>query len=834
MKLVITEKNIAADKIAKLLCDVGKPEAASVYKTPCYKFKHQGEEWVTIGLRGHILKLAFPEVLHYNKKTGWAASLADDERSYSADLPATLELPPFKKKGAFLTDGVKLKSWNLDALPYLVWSPIVKQAAEKEIIRALKNLAKKADEIIIATDFDREGELIGSDALEMVREVNQSAPVFRARYSAITKAEIDHAFSTLVELDNNLAAAGESRRNIDLIWGAVLTRYLSLARRSAFGDVRSAGRVQTPTLALVCKREDEREAFIPEDYWQIKAELSTLDGVYHFKAMHESSRFKDRLLAEETYQRVAQADKAQLSSRESKLRNQQVPVPFNTTSLMAAASAEGISPGRCMRIAESLYMDGLISYPRVDNTVYPASLDLKALVKELSKVPQYSAYCSDIMSRPLKASRGKQETTDHPPIHPVSAVKNSESLKPEEWKLYNLIARRFLATLGEPARIKGTKFNLDIAGERFVAQGDVLDYPGFRAIYPYGLKKDEQLPDLQEGDVVTIETLNFEQKQTEPPARYSQGKLIQEMEHAGLGTKSTRHSIIERLYEVKYLKGDPIEPSQLGRAIIAALEKFAPHVTTANMTAELENEMDNIAGGSLSDREVLAHSRSMLADIMSVLLEHTEDLSEGIAEAVAADAKIGVCPSCGKDLQVKTSMKTKSRFIGCSAWPECEVTYPLPSDPIERVDEVCEHCGAPQVKVKPFRRKAYITCVNPKCPTNYMEPIKVANCSVCAEKGIEADLLAVKSERTGKRFIRCTNHEECSVSYPLPPTGDIRATGRLCEHCGAPIVDIVREKGVWTICVNMDCPAKQEQANSETRQRKKPAARKKTSRVKKS
>lgn len=832
MKLVITEKNIAADKIAKLLCDAGKPEQSAVYKTPCYKFKHDGEEWVAIGLRGHILKLEFPETLQYKKKTGWIGVVSEDERRYTAELPQSLGVPPFKKKGAFLTDGVKLKSWNLDALPYLVWAPIVKQPAEKELIRALKNLAKKADEIIIATDFDREGELIGSDALEMVREVNTEAPVFRARYSAITKAEIDHAFTKLVELDVNLAAAGESRRNIDLIWGAVLTRYLSVARRSAFGDVRSAGRVQTPTLALVCKREDEREAFVPEDYWQIKAELATEDGAYCFKAMHATSRFKDKAQAEASYKAASQTNKACLVSIESKSRSQQPPVPFNTTSLMAAAAAEGLSPAQCMRIAESLYMDGFISYPRVDNTVYPASLDLKSLVKQLSKVPQYAPYCSDIISRPLKATRGKQETTDHPPIHPVTAA-DPDRLKPEEWKLYNLIARRFLATLGEPARILGTKFNLNIANEPFVAQGDVLEYPGFRAIYPYGLKKDEQLPVLNTGDTLKVEKLEFEHKQTEPPARYSQGKLIQEMEKLGLGTKSTRHSIIERLYEVKYLKNDPIEPSQLGRAIVAALEKFAPHVTTANMTSELEDEMDNIAEGCLSDTEVLTHSRSMLADIMDVLLEHTEDLSEGIAEAVAADAKIGVCPSCGKDLQVKNSVKTRSRFIGCSGWPDCDVTYPLPSDPIERVNEVCEHCGAPQVKVKPFRRKAYIACVNPKCPTNYMEPIKVASCPVCAEKGIEADLLAMKSERTGKRFIRCTNHEECGVSYPLPPTGDIKATGKLCEHCGAPIVDIVREKGVWTICVNMNCPAKAEQAQSSATKKKAPA-RKRSAKTKKS
>ena len=165
---------------------------------------------------------------------------------------------------------MELKAWKMDALPYLVYAPIEKLPKEKEIIRSLKNLAKKADSIVIATDFDREGELIGSDALSCIQEVNPTAPVSRARYSAFTKEEITHAFSNLVELDTNLASAGASRQDIDLIWGAVLTRYLTLVKFAGYGNVRSSGRVQTPTLALIVARERERLAFIPEDYWVIK------------------------------------------------------------------------------------------------------------------------------------------------------------------------------------------------------------------------------------------------------------------------------------------------------------------------------------------------------------------------------------------------------------------------------------------------------------------------------------------------------------------------------------------------------------------------------------
>ena len=146
-----------------------------------------------------------------------------------------------------MPNGINIKGWKVESLPYLTWSPIIKNPAEREIIRVLKNLAKKSDSVIIATDFDREGELIGADALSMVREVAPDVPASRARYSALIKAEVTAAFDNLVELDENLADAGESRQYIDLIWGAVLTRYLTLAKFGGFGNVRSAGRVQTPT-----------------------------------------------------------------------------------------------------------------------------------------------------------------------------------------------------------------------------------------------------------------------------------------------------------------------------------------------------------------------------------------------------------------------------------------------------------------------------------------------------------------------------------------------------------------------------------------------------------
>ena len=800
-----------------------------MYDTPVYRFKHDGEEWVTIGLRGHIMAPDFAHELHYSKKEGWWAVTAEGE-VIPAHIPDDLPRPPYDtKRKPFLKDGIDIKGWKVPSLPYLVWAPIEKVPAEKGIIRSLKNLAAKADSIVIGTDFDREGELIGSDALRQMREVAPDTPVSRARYSAFTKAEIDHAFANLVDLDQDLADAGESRQYIDLIWGAVLTRYLTMARFSGLGHVRSAGRVQTPTLALVVQKERERQAFVPEDYWVISGRMAPADDAHSFKATHATARFKEKAAADLAWSHVRDATTATVTNVERKSRTTRPPAPFNTTSLQTAAAAEGISPARAMRLAESLYMDGLISYPRVDNTVYPKSLDLRDCVRTLAQVPNYRPVCNDLLALPkLTATRGKQETTDHPPIYPTAAA-DPDRLDGAAWKLYNLIARRFLATLMEPSVSESTKFSFDVNGEPFCASGTVLVKPGFRRAYPFGLRKDEQLPQLAVGDSCDVSDMALEAKQTEPPARYSQGRLIQEMEKCNLGTKSTRASIIQRLYDVKYLKNDPVEPSQLGIAVIEALTEYAPHITSPDMTAELESDMTEVARGEETQTEVVDHSRALLASMVGPLIEHKDDLGEAIADAVTADAKVGVCPKCGKDLVMKTSAKNHSSFIGCMGWPDCDVTYPVPKGRVQAIEGengVCPVCHAPRVKVQPFRQRAYEICVNPACPTNREPDVVVGECAACAAAGRHGDLVAHKSERTGKRFIRCTNYDECGTSYPLPQRGELHATGEVCPECGAPIVEVVTQRGPWRICVNMDCPGRKKKDAKAARGTKRSVAKK--------
>lgn len=820
LKLVITEKNDAAKQIANLLSN-GKVKEDKVFNTPVYRFDVDSEEWVTIGLRGHILSPDFTPSLIYKKRGGWKGVTSDGEK-IDADVPSALAKPPFKKKKPFFEDGVDLKGWKMEALPYLAFAPIEKLPKEKDIIRSLKNLAKKADSIVIATDFDREGELIGSDALMCCRDVNETAPVSRARYSSFTKPEIQGAFSNLVDMDDDLAQAGATRQDIDLIWGAALTRYLTLVRFAGYGNVRSSGRVQTPTLALIVERERERDAFVPEDFWVIKAAFdashakgpTSAKGEDAFQATYSVAKIKDEQVANDVMSAVSNSKSGTVDSIEKKSRKLVAPVPFNTTSLMAAASSEGISPSRCMRMAESLYMDGYISYPRVDNTVYPSSLDLGDIVHMLSGNPAYAPYCKKLLSKAkLSATRGKKETTDHPPIYPTACA-IPDDLNPSEYKLYNLIARRFLATLSGSATLEGTKVVIDVDGQSFIAKGDILVEAGFREIYPYGLKKDEILPALEQGQQIAFNGAECTKDQTKPPSRYSQGRLIQEMEKLGLGTKSTRHSIIDRLYAVKYINNDPIEPSKLGIAVIDALDSFAPHITHPQMTAELESGMDDIVEGKLSKDDVVMASRKLLSKELDNLIPHSEEVAEALGDAVAADAYVGVCPKCGKDLQLRASARTKSMFIGCAGWPDCDVTYPLPKGRIEVLEEKCDACGMPQIKVTAFRAKPITRCIDPNCPSNSEPEIVIGKCPVCAKEGRDSNLIARRNPKTLKRSATCENFEICETRYPLPQYGDITPTDEVCQDCGAPMVYVATnaKRPPWKLCPNFDCPSKEEDA----------------------
>jgi len=654
MHLIVTEKNIAARRIAAILAPKNpkkdRVSGVDVYRYEAVSSDGKKQETAVVGLSGHIVGIDFPK--EYN-------------------------------------------NWQKVDAKALIDAEIVTTPINRKIVTALRSLGKEASRVTIATDYDREGELIGVEALNIIKKVNPDVPFDRVRYSAITPKAIEAAFSNPTDVDFNLADAGHSRQVIDLVWGAALTRYISLAAGRLGKMFLSVGRVQSPTLSLIVDREKERNIFVPTPYWEIHVELQNAEGET-FSAQHSTRRFLDKKEAEKVFKKLGK--QAKLKEIEKGKKTDQPPIPFNTTGFISAANSIGLSPANAMRIAESLYTNGYISYPRTDNTVYPDTLDLKAQIEIFRKGP-FKEYANALLKKAeLIPTRGKKETTDHPPIFPVSLAKEAD-LKEEEWKVYELVVRRFFATFAGPSEWETMRLKLDIQGEEFRANGARLVEPGWRWYYPYNAPEDRLFPKLHKGDSLKVIKKEMLDKETQPPGRYGQGKLINIMEDLGLGTKATRHEIISKLYSRAYIHGNPVQPTNTSFAVVDTLEKYSPTITKPDMTRLLEENMDRIAEGEIKEAEVLEESREMLKQVFSELDKNRDKIVESLQAGLREDKIIGICSGCGNELMIRRS-KRGGRFIGCSNYPNCTFSLPLPkSGQIVVIDKMCETHGLHHIRI---------------------------------------------------------------------------------------------------------------------------------------
>lgn len=626
MHYIITEKETTAKRIAAILSE-GKAKERKIGSVNAHEF----DEKVVAGLSGHIIQ--------------W-------------DVPKAY------------------KNWSLTNAYKLIDAALVEVPIKKGVVRALQLIAKDADSVTLATDYDREGELIGVEALRIIKKTNPNVHVDRMRYSAITEKDIKDGFAARSEVDYNLAASAEARQMIDLIWGASLTVFVSLSANHVGDDFFSVGRVQSPTLALLVDKEKEIEKFVPRKFWELHAKLKTEKGEI-FEVRHKTGKIWDEEEAAGIKSRIEAAHEGTVCAVKTRSRTENPPTPFDTTSFIRAASNMGYTPKRAMNIAQSLYLGGLISYHRTDNTTYPGTLDLKALVKMFHGHEEFGDYARLLSKKKqLKPTAGKKKTTDHPPIHPVAET-SKEKLDKDKWKIYELVVRRFLATLSDAAKWEDTDVKVDIVGEILEAKGRRLKSEGFLAIYPYQKKEELILPKLKEGDKVRIEDLEMADKETKPPKRISQAGLIKKMEELGLGTKSTRHEIIGKLYERAYVEDNPAKPTEKAIALIESLEKYATLITKPEMTQKLEMEMDDIKEGKRAKKDVADDSRNMLREVFKEMTLNRGEIAKSLKEAMRGGMTVGTCPECGSRLFIATSQRGK-RFVGCQNYPTCDFSLPLP------------------------------------------------------------------------------------------------------------------------------------------------------------
>lgn len=666
MDLIVAEKAIAGENIAKYLAD-GSVKTKSVAGAKVFEFNWKGNEVLLVPLRGHISDVEF-------------------EKKYA--------------------------NWRGVDVRELINPKIILYAeTEFAIINALREVAHSADSIIVATDADREGESIGLEAITYAQSSNKNIKIKRAYFSAITKEDIDKSFGALEKFDYNFAYSANARREIDLIWGAVLTRFLSIISGQIGKEFLSVGRVQTPTLALIVDKEKERNAFVKKKYWEVLAHCEKSGK--EFEAMHSEEKFWEKDKAQAVFNKNPSS--GTVKKIDKKVRVIKKPVPFNTTEYLRAATAIGFSAGKAMDVAETLYQKGFTSYPRTDNCTYPKTIDLKQILNRLASVAALRDAVSKVLAQKIIEPSAGKETKDHPPIHPVTAVQK-DALSPDEWKAYELICRRFLATLSEDAKTENTSVLLDISKEPFVAKGQVVLHPGWKDVYPYSELNESILPKLEVGDSVKVLKLDLSEKETQPPGRYSQGSLIKLMEDNNLGTKSTRPSIIQKLYARRYISGNKsLEPSKVAFAIIDSLHKHCEIVTKPQMTAELEKEMDEVAAGNKQQLAVVERSCSDLRKIMDLLFKNKDSVGLELRMALRFSEIFGKC-TCGANLVLRRS-KAGKRFVGCSSYPDCTVTFPLPQNGfITPTNDYCPECRAPIISVK-AKRFSYKMCLTMTCVT---------------------------------------------------------------------------------------------------------------------
>ncbi|WP_276271201.1 DNA topoisomerase I [Haloarcula litorea] len=741
MELIITEKDNAARRIADILSEGG---ATAERRNGVNVYKWGGKRCV--GLSGHVVGVDFPP--EYN-------------------------------------------DWR-DVEPVeLIDAPVTKSPTQENIVAALRSLAREADEAVIATDYDREGELIGKEAYELIRE-ETDAPVSRVRFSSITEREVREAFANPDDVDFDLAAAGEARQIIDLVWGAALTRFLSLSARQLGDDFISVGRVQSPTLKLIVDREREIEAFDPEDYWEIFADLTkdaaTFEAQYFYEDDDgtEAERVWDEDAADAAYADLSGAGAATVTSVRRRTRTDSPPTPFNTTAFISAAGSLGYSAQRAMSIAEELYTAGYITYPRTDNTVYPEDLEEDALLDAYVGSAAFGEAAESLLEQDeIAPTEGDEETTDHPPIHPTGELPPKQDLSEDEWELYELVVRRFFATVAEPATWEHLRVVAAAGGRSLKANGKRLVEEGYHAVYPYSSAGETHVPDVAEGEELAMSDVRMEEKETQPPRRYGQSRLIQKMEDLGLGTKSTRHNSIEKLYDRGYIEGDPPRPTRLAMAVVEAAEEFADHVVSEEMTAQLERDMTAIAEGEATLDDVTAESREMLERVFEELRESREEVGEHLQESLKADKTLGPCPECGDRMLVRRS-RQGSYFVGCDGYPDCRNTLPLPStgEPLV-LEETCEDHDMHHVKMLAGRDTFVHGC--PRCEAEKADESEdevIGPCPDCGEE--HGGELAIKHLRSGSRLVGCTRYPDCDYSLPLPRNGDIEVTDEVCDEHDLP------------------------------------------------
>ena len=596
------------------------------------------------------------------------------------------------------------------------WFPnfeVRKNDFTKKYYSTLSFLVKEASELIIATDFDVEGEVIGYN---IVRFIAKQKDAKRMKFSALTAPEIqkayDHANPTI---EWGQAIAGETRHFLDWLYGINLSRALMNAvKTTGKFKIMSIGRVQGPALHLIVNKEKEIKKFKPTPYWQVFITIN--DGKATLELKYNKDITKKPEL--EKFNKLKNKE-VEVSTKKTK-QTITPPAPFDLTTLQTEAyKFHGITPSNTLQSAQKLYLAGLISYPRTSSQKIPEEMKpyeiLEKLKKKFPKLTQFTT-----RKKPIE---GNKTDPAHPACMPTGTYNKLEDY---DEKIYNLILKRFISCYCSDAELENKRIEVETEGLKFSTRGMEILNAGWMDVYPTKMEEKE-IKDFN--GKVNIDEVKIEEKQTKPPKRYSPASILTELERRSLGTKSTRSNILDTLYYRNYIKEKSIQATELGIRLIDSLEKHSPIIIDEKLTREIEKDMDSIklSKHDLNKKQgiTIKKAEDALTKISTDFKKQEKEIGKELAAANEAlweqekkenNLKIK-CPGCEKgELGIKYTPRFKSYFIACSEYPDCKQTFPLPSQSlIKKTDKICEYCKWPMLLRIKQAKHPWVFCPNPKC-----------------------------------------------------------------------------------------------------------------------
>jgi len=688
-------------------------------------------------------------------------------------------------------------------------------------VDAIVKALKKSDNLYLATDPDREGEAISWHLYELLkdRKALKNKGVHRVVFHEITKRAVNDAVANPRELSVDLVNAQQARRALDYLVGFNLSPLLWKKIRRGL----SAGRVQSPALRMIVEREEEIEKFKPREYWTIEADLEKDKQAFtakltrlHGKKLSQFSINKDKQ-AHTAVQELLDAASGKLTvgAIEKKQRKRNPAAPFTTSTLQQEASRKlGFTTKRTMSVSQQLYEGidigdgavGLITYMRTDSVMLASEAldELRTLISE-----RYGEKALPEQVRHFK-TKAKNAQEAHEAVRPTSAFNVPDTIKShlssDQYKLYNLIWKRTVACQMQHATIHTVGVDFTVGDDSILrSTGSTVVDPGFMAVYEEGSDDtrkspadENRLPPLEEGDQVQLNKIRPEQHFTEPPPRFSEASLVKTLEEYGIGRPSTYASIISTLQHREYvtLEKKRFQPTDVGRIVSNFLTNHFTQYVDYDFTARLEDELDEVSRG---EKEWVP----LLKEFWYPFKKLVKDKEESVSRAeVTTEAMDEACPKCGKQLNIR--LGRRGRFVGCSAYPDCDYTRNLDEDGESAEPEVvegrkCPECDSPLI-IRSGRYGKFIGCSSyPDC--KFIEPLeKPTDTGIECPKCNKGTMLKRKSRR-GKIFYSCSTYPDCDYAvWNEPVEGP-------CPDCNWPMLTIktTKKRGTERVCAQQDC-----------------------------